>query len=98
MGDGKCACCQPLALSFEKVADPRSAPAALQRCPTCAPPLAGPLKKRTAVTIPSTSDLNRTPTSMGFTSDAVIVAGTLALVHRPVGNVPGVPAVAKSQE
>jgi hypothetical protein len=54
--DEKAACCQPEAVSVEKLTDASFVPVLDHKVPTWVPVFPAPLKKRTPVTDPATSE------------------------------------------
>jgi hypothetical protein len=69
------ACCQPSAVSSEKVTFASGFPRGDHSVPTCSPVLAADLKKRIALTHPVVDGLNCTPSSTLFVSGSAGFAG-----------------------
>ena len=65
-------CCQPDADSDVNVACANNTPDELHKLPTCVPVFNDPLKNRTPVTNPLTSDRNFTPNSTALVSPEIV--------------------------
>src|SRR5690242_19796824 len=89
-GGLKSTCCHPEGVSLTKVACARSVPSLRQRLPTCVPPFAVDLKKRTLDTSPPTSVRNLTPSSTACQSLLTATVGTVLAVHALHGQLPAV--------